>query len=154
MSLRAYSEINLHITWHVKDNSPILTDTIEAQTHRLLRGRVMSTPGALFHEVGGTDDHIHIVASLPPDELISGWIGKLKGASSHFINNEIANRKLLHWQVGYGVVVFGTAHIPWVVNYVRNQRKHHKDGTTIDRLERTEPDEPEDQQTGQGPPQE
>jgi REP element-mobilizing transposase RayT len=154
MSLRAYSEINLHITWHVKDNSPVLTEMIEAQTHRFLRGRVMSTPGAVFHEVSGTDDHIHLVASLPPDELISGWIGKLKGASSHFINNEIANRKLLHWQAGYGVVVFGTAHIPWVVNYVRNQRKHHKDGTTIDRLERTEPDEPKDAQTGQGPPQE
>jgi len=62
MSLRAYSEINLHITWHVKDNSPILTEMIEAQTHRFLRGRVMCTPGAAFHEVGGTDDHIHIVA--------------------------------------------------------------------------------------------
>jgi len=148
MSLRAYSEINLHITWHVKDNSPVLADMIEAQTHRFLRGRVMCTPGAAFHEVGGTDDHIHLVASLPPDELISGWIGKLKGASSHFINNEIANRKLLHWQAGYGVVVFGTNDLPWVVGYVRNQRKHHAEGTTFDRLERTEPEEP---QTGQGP---
>ena len=156
MSLRAYAEINLHITWHVKDDNPMLTDMIEAQTHRFLRDRVASTPGAIFHEVGGTDDHIHLVASLPPNELISGWIGKLKGASSHFINQEIANRKVLQWQAGYGVVVFGTKDLPWVVDYVRNQRKHHREGKTFDRLERTEADEAEgekgeDEQTGQGP---
>ena len=149
MSLRAYSEINLHITWHVKDNNPVLTDMIEAQTQRFIRGRAMSTPEVIFHEVGGTDDHVHLVASLPPNLLASEWIGKLKGASSHFINHEIANRQVLQWQAGYGVVVFGTRHLPWVVNYVRNQRRHHADGTTVDRLERTEPEDPE---TGEASP--
>ncbi|MBL7134408.1 MAG: IS200/IS605 family transposase [Phycisphaerae bacterium] len=148
MSLRAYSEINLHITWHVKDNNPVLTDMIEAQAQRFLRGRVMSTPEAVFHEVGGTDDHVHLVVSLPPNELISEWIGKLKGASSCFINHEIATRQVLQWQAGYGVVVFGTKDLPWVVGYVRNQRRHHAEGRVVDRLERTEPAEP---QTGQDP---
>ena len=37
MSLRAYSETDLHITWHVKDNHPILRDDIESQLHRFLR---------------------------------------------------------------------------------------------------------------------
>ena len=141
MSLCAYSEINLHITWHVKENSPVLTDMIEVQTHDFLRGRVFDTPGAVFHEVGGTDDHVHLVASIQPDTLISEWIGKLKGSCSHFINGKIANRKVLQWQVGYGVVVFGTDHLPWVVNYVREQRKRHAEGRTFARLERTEPED-------------
>jgi putative transposase len=156
MSLRAYSEINLHITWHVQDNNPVLTDSVEAQAHRFLRGQVFQTPGAFFHEVGGTDDHIHLVVSIQPTLLISEWIGKLKGACSHFINHEIVNRKVLEWQTGYGVVVFGTAHVEWVKTYVRNQRRHHAAGTTNERLERTEPvDEqpkPAQEPTGQGPP--
>ncbi len=41
MSLRAYSEINLHITWHVKDSLPLLTEAVEHQAHRFLRGRAM-----------------------------------------------------------------------------------------------------------------
>ena len=148
MSLRAYSEINFHVTWHVKDNNPVLTDMIEAQAHRFLRGRAMSTPGAVFHEVGGTDDHVHLVVSLPPNELISDWIGKLKGASSYFVNHEIANRQILQWQAGYGVVTFGTKDLPWVVDYVGNQRRRHAEGKAVDRLERTAPPE---EQTGQGP---
>jgi len=144
MSLRAYSEINLHIVWHVKHDDPVLRDEIELQLHRHLRGRVMRAPGVYFHEVGGTDDHTHLVVTIPPTLLISEWIGKLKGRSSHFINHEIANRKLLEWQGGYGVVSFGTKDLPWVVNYVRNQRKHHAERRTFERLERIDPPEDED----------
>ena len=37
MSLRAYGEINLHVTWHVKDSHSILRDDIELQLHRFIR---------------------------------------------------------------------------------------------------------------------
>jgi putative transposase len=141
MSLRAYSEINFHITWHTADNNPVLHDEIEVQLHRHMRGRVLQTPGVYFHEIGGTDDHVHLVVSTPPTLLISDWVGKLKGGSSHFINHEIANRKILGWQSGYGVVTFGTGHLPWVRKYVRDQRKRHANGQTFDRLEWTEPPE-------------
>ncbi len=39
MSLRAYSEINLHFTWHVKDNNPVIRDEIEMQLYRFLKGK-------------------------------------------------------------------------------------------------------------------
>ncbi len=141
MSRRAYSEINLHITWHVKDDAPVLRDDIEVQFRRYLRGRVREDSEARCHEVGGTDDHVHVVVTVPPTLPISEWVGRLKGASSHHINNVVANRKVLEWQAGYGVVSFGTRDLPWVVDYVRNQREHHAHGGTHDRLERTEPDE-------------
>jgi putative transposase len=95
MSNRAYSEINFHINWHVLDNNPVLTDFVEGQTQRYIRGQCFKTPGVFFHEIGGTDDHVHLVVSTPPTLLISEWIGKLKGGCSHFINHEIANQKIL-----------------------------------------------------------
>ena len=144
MSLRAYSEINLHITWHVKDNNPILTDHVEAQTHRYLRGQTVGTRGVFFHEIGGTDDHVHLVVSVSPALPISEWIVRLKGGSSLFVNSEIVNRKVLDWQGGYGVVSFGTKDLPWVLEYVRNQRRRHAAGETFERLERTDPPDESD----------
>ena len=143
MSRRAYSEINLHLTWHVKDNLPVLRDEIEVQLHRYLRDRAMQQRDLVWHEVGGTEDHIHLVVTVPPTTLISEWVGQMKGASSHHINNVIANRKVLEWQAGYGVVSFGTKDLPWVVNYVRCQREHHAKGKVHERLERVEGDEEE-----------
>ena len=141
MSLRAYSEINLHITWHVKDNNPILLDDIESQLHRFIRDRAVDTDGVYCHETGGTDDHVHLVVTVCPTVAISEWIGTLKGSSSYFINHKIANRKVLAWQSGYGVVSFGTRDLPWVLDYVRNQRDHHAAGKTSARLERIDPPE-------------
>jgi hypothetical protein len=69
------------------------------------------------------------------------WIGRLKGGSSFYINHEIVNRKLLDWHEGYGVVSFGTRDLPWVIDYVKNQREHHAKGKTYDRLERITSDD-------------
>jgi putative transposase len=73
--------------------------------------------------------------TIPPTLLISDWIGKIKGASSHYLNHELVNRKVMDWQTGYGVVSFGTKDLEWVVNYIRNQKEHHKKGSTVERLE-------------------
>ncbi len=147
MSLRAYSEINLHFIWRVKDDSPVLRDEIEIQLHRFIRSKVMEAE-VYFHEIGGTDDHIHLVVSPPPTLQLSEWIGKLKGASSHFINHRIANGKLLAWQGGYGVVSFGSKDLPWVLKYVRHQREHHADNVVQDRLERINPTEDKPAEAG------
>jgi putative transposase len=130
-----YSEINLHITWHTKHNVPVLSDLIADRLYRYMHRRIV-TAGAIVHAIGGIEDHIHAAVTIPPTLPISEWVGDLKGASAHYINREIANRKLLAWQNGYGVVTFGTRDLEWVIQYVRNQKEHHARGTTRARLER------------------
>ena len=135
MSTAAYSEINLHITWHTKNSLPLINERVEKRLYQYLTHKIIETTGTHLHAIGGVEDHIHIAASVPPELLISEWIGKLKGSSSHYINKEIAP-KALEWQRGYGVVSFGTKDLPWVTEYVLKQREHHKRGTITERLER------------------
>ena len=145
MSTRAYSEINLHFVWHVKGSVPTISETIEPRLYRHIRSYALQAKDLIFHEIGGTENHVHIAVTIPPTLLISDWIGKLKGASSHYVNHELANRKLLEWQVGYGVISFGTKDLEWVLNYIRNQKEHHRKGTTVKRLERITHDEKEEE---------
>lgn len=142
MPRNVYAEINLHLTWHTKQNAPALTAEIEGRLHHFLQHRVLETPGVRFHEIGGMPDHVHLVVSVPPTLLVSEWVGKLKGASAHYINHEVAGRKLLEWQTGYGVVSFGTRDLAWVVRYVQNQKQHHARGNAPARLERIEAEPP------------
>lgn len=141
MSLRAYSEINLHFVWHVKSSLPIVTAEIEPRLQRYIRSYALQSKGLIFQEIGGTETHVHIAVTVPPTLLISEWIGKVKGSSSHYVNHELVNRKVLDWQTGYGVVSFGTKDLEWVIRYIRNQKEHHKKGTTIERLEKITHDE-------------
>jgi putative transposase len=138
MPRNVYSEIHLHLTWHTKNSDPVLTDVVEHRTHQYLTNRAVQTPGVFVHEINGTADHVHLAVSVPPTVLVSEWIGALKGASSYHINHEICNRKVLFWQDGYGVVSFVTKDLPWVAAYVRNQKTHHAEGKTFDRMERVD----------------
>jgi putative transposase len=132
-----YSEINLHLTWHTKDSLPLLTEQLEPLVHRYVRQKVINEPGAFVHEIGGTETHVHIAATVPPTLLISEFVGRLKGASSHEVNEQAGfPGRLLQWQAGYGVVSFGTGDLDWVKEYIRNQREHHSHGPVFDRLER------------------
>ena len=137
MSRTYYSEINLHITWHCKESAPLLTPQVEPVAHRIIRQRIATTPDVFVHEIGGTETHIHIAVTVPPNLTISEFVGQVKGASSHDVNQQFTTRgKVLQWQAGYGVVSFGTKDLPWVKDYIRNQREHHATGKTNDRLER------------------
>jgi putative transposase len=142
MSRNFYSEINLHIVWHTKNSLPLLTPQVESLAHRFIKKRVIETPGTFVHEIGGIETHVHIAVTVPPTLLVSEFIGKLKGGSSHDVNQAMGQqRKEIEWQTGYGVVSFGTRDLPWVVEYVRNQREHHARGTVHERLERIDQEE-------------
>ena len=137
MSRRYYSEINLHITWHTKDSAASLTPELETIAHRDVRQRVFDTPGVIFHEIGGTETHVHLAVSIPPTLTISDWIGQLKGGSPHAVNGHVSGRaERFAWQEGYGVVSFATRNLPGIVAYVQNQKEHHARQTTREALER------------------
>jgi putative transposase len=144
MGRNYYSEIHLHFVWHTKLSLPLLTPPVEAAARRFLRQKTVNTPGAYVHEIGGTENHIHMAVTITPTIAIAEFIGQLKGSSSHDVNQELGRgSKLLEWQAGYGVVSFGTKDLEWVIAYIRNQREHHAKGTVHERLERIEPEAPE-----------
>ena len=133
-----YSELHFHITWHAKGNAPLIQPELERPLYTFLRDCAQRTQDVVVHAVGGTEDHVHLAVTIPPTLLVSEWIGKLKGASAHYINHRVANHKALAWQSGYGVVSFGTKYLPWVVDYVKHQKQHHAKGRVTARLERIE----------------
>ncbi|MBX3404443.1 MAG: IS200/IS605 family transposase [Phycisphaeraceae bacterium] len=136
MPRNVYWELHYHFVWRTKDNSPMLAPAVEQLTHKFLVHRALQTPEAIVHAVGGIEDHVHMAVSLPPTVQLAEWVGDLKGATSHHINHGPSGPGALAWQTGYGVVSFGKRDLPWVVEYVRNQREHHAAGRVQDRLER------------------
>ncbi|MBM4076089.1 MAG: IS200/IS605 family transposase [Planctomycetes bacterium] len=142
MSSHVFHEIYLHINWHTKDNSPLIVPRLESLIHGFLTQRCQQSKGVYIHGIGGTENHVHIAVNIEPHVTISDLVGELKGASSHEVN-QLQRMKALEWQRGYGVVSFGRKQLPWVLDYIANQKEHHAKGRVFDRLERIEFDETE-----------
>jgi len=134
MSNRSYAEINLHMTWHTKENFPFISSQLEPELYGFIKNRVVNDRQAYFHAIGGIADHLHLAASFYPPFEIDAWLGQMKGASSHEFG------KALEWQIGYGVVSFGTRDLEWVKSYIQNQKERHRNGRISPRLEKFRPD--------------
>jgi putative transposase len=89
MSKNYYSEINLHLTWHTKLSTPLLTGDIESMTWAALRAKAVDLGDIVVHEINGTETHVHLAVSIEPTILISDLVGALKGYSSHDVNRRM-----------------------------------------------------------------
>ena len=114
----------------------LIKPAMRRRIHEIIRKRAVEADGLWFHGIGGTSNHVHMVVDIPPTVLISTWIGKVKGASSHDINVLPDYGGGFEWQTGYGVVAFGKKDLDWVLRYVADQKRHHDENTWEERLER------------------
>lgn len=82
------------------------------------------------------EEHVHVVASIPPRLAVASFVGQLKGASSHWINHELIANDWFEWQEGYGVLSFGKQALPRVVDYVVKQKERHRERRLFPIMER------------------
>ena len=138
MSRDVYHEMFMHFIWHIKAGLTPMSEEMQQDVYKTVRRRALEPGGLYVHEIGGTENHVHMVVRVRPTLLISEWIGRVKGGSAHDINEMDRWRKRLQWQTGYGIVCFGESNLVWVKRYVQSQKEHHANGTAVDRLERTD----------------
>jgi REP element-mobilizing transposase RayT len=75
--------------------------------------------------IGGTEDHAHLLLSLPPPLSISTSMREIKSGSSRWMH-ENASLPQFGWQEGYGAFSIGQAQIDTTVAYIANQNEHHR----------------------------
>ena len=127
--------------WGTKNRIPVIKAEFELDLHNVIAAKA-SELGALVYAVGGTDNHIHLAASVPPRIALYDFIGQVKGSSSHFATHGLRLNDSFAWQAQYGVVSFDGKQLDRVIQYVKNQRQHHQDRTAIPILERVVADNP------------
>jgi REP element-mobilizing transposase RayT len=125
-----------HLVWATHERHPFIIARIEPVLYDYI-ARKSHALGSIVHAVGGIEDHIHLVVSIPPRLAIAEFIGQVKGSSAHHLNRQ--NPPLsatFGWQGGYGVFSLGKKQLEPVIDYVRNQKIHHQQETTIPAMER------------------
>ena len=134
-----YWRLFYHITWATKSRDPLIDAEFETSLHNVIVAKATDL-GAFVYAVGGTEDHIHLVASVPPATALAKFVAQVKGSSSHFVNHGLSTPYHFSWQAGYGILSFGGKQLDMVVKYVKNQRQHHHESTIISFLERAQAD--------------
>ena len=118
-----------HFVWSTKERKPLIKLNIEPQLYHYIIGKADAL-NCITHAINGTKNHIHLVVSIPPTLAISDFVKKIKGSSSHYLNNVLSLKEnKFAWQAGYGVFSLGQTQLEQAIAYVVDQKQHHSKGT-------------------------
>ena len=127
----SYTKLFYHITFHTGGNRCCLTEDVCSDLYPYVGGIVRRLSGKLV-EIGGTRDHVHLLAILPASLALSDAVREIKSVSSRWLKQ----RSPFQWQTGYGGFTVSQSGVREVQDYILNQEEHHKGMTAIEELEK------------------
>ena len=74
--------------------------------------------------VGGTENHVHLLLSLPATIPLAKAMQLLKGGSSKWMNDTGDGN--FAWQEGYGAFTVGISQQATTTSYINSQAEHHR----------------------------
>ena len=79
--------------------------------------------------IGGTADHVHLLASLPASMCVEEFLQSIKDVASTAVHRTFGSSiTAFRWQAGYGVYTVSPCHRSIVRDYVNAQRERHASG--------------------------
>ena len=87
---------------------------------------ILRNLGATVLQIGGADEHVHVLFRMPKNIALMNLIQQLKGSSSRFLKTEGTKHRAFSWQAGYCAISVSPRAVENVIRYIANQEKHHR----------------------------
>ena len=120
-----YASLFYHVVFSTKNRVAFLVPEIEQRDWSFIGGVARSNSMTAV-QVGGVEDHIHALVMAPAKLSPSQIAQCLKVNSSRWIHEEFTRLRGFAWQDGYCAFTVIKRDVPEVIQYIRNQREHHR----------------------------
>ena len=130
---QSLSAVYIHLVFSTKNRRPFLRDgATRSELHAYLGG-VSKTLECPPIQIGGIEDHVHVLARLGRTITQADWVKELKRVSNMWLK-ERGDFAEFEWQGGYAVFSVSQSNLDAVTEYVREQEKHHANMSFQDEL--------------------
>jgi len=120
---QSLSAVYIHLVFSTKEHRPFLRDApIREASHALLgsiSGRLDCPPII----VGGTKDHVHLLARFARTITQAEWVKEVKRVLNVALNEQ---GHFIEWQGGYASFSVSPSNLEKVKNYIAEQEAHHR----------------------------
>ena len=119
------TRILVHITFSTKQRAAQIPPAIEPDLYAYIGGicRRMESP---LLAMGGTADHVHMLASLGKTMALCDLMLNVKRDSSKWMRDKEGTHADFGWQDGYFGFSIGESGVVGLRAYIANQKEHHK----------------------------
>ncbi len=123
---QSLSRLLIHIIFSTKGRFRFFTDSeIQKRMHAYLAG-VFNEQDSPAVEVGGSEDHVHVLCVLSRKHAISDVIKNAKANSSSWAKSLGGRCTKFSWQSGYGAFSISESQVEILRKYIQTQAEHHR----------------------------
>ena len=115
--------LKYHIVFNIKHRLPWITADLEAELYAFIGGIIRNKSGQMI-EIGGIEDHVHVLAGFHQSRSVAGMVAAIKSNSSRF-GKELSGNPAFGWQAGYAAFTVSASQVPKVELYIQRQKEHH-----------------------------
>ena len=119
-----YSQIYIQVVFAVQGRQNLLRPQHKEELHKYMTGIVREREQKLL-AVHCMPDHTHILIGLKPSIALSDLVRDVKNGSTNFINRKGWVLGRFCWQEGFGAFSYGHSQLTGIINYIRDQQRHH-----------------------------
>lgn len=120
-----FRQIFYQIVFSTKDRVPAITEKYETDLYKYIWG-VIKNKKCTLYRINGMPDHLHIFSDLHPTVCLSDFVKDIKIASNLWMKESGKFPDFEAWQSGYGAFTYSIREKEMIMNYIRNQKSHHK----------------------------
>lgn len=117
----SFYQVWLHAIFTTKDRKPLLTSALEDVLFPFLYNE-FSEMGCQLKIVNGLTDHIHCLFMIDGKTACANILKQVKGASSHYINQQEIIKEKFTWEKGYAIYSVSNSMVPAVYKYIKKQK--------------------------------
>jgi putative transposase len=119
----SYVSSHFHVVFGTKHRERAISEALQPKLWAYMAG-IVKNHGMHALAIGGMEDHVHALLSLPGTMSIAKATQVLKANSSRWMNE--SRRTRFEWQEGYFACSVSRSQVSRVIRYIGNQREHHK----------------------------
>lgn len=131
--MHSFTSCYLHVVFSTKERRRLITSELQQRLWPYLGGVARENKMKALC-VGGVEDHVHVLLTIPSTISISKAVQLLKGNSSKWIHETFPAQREFSWQEGYGAFSIGISGVDDTIKYIRSQPEHHRTRTFKDEL--------------------
>ena len=124
----SYVSSYFHCVFSTKDRRPLITPQLRERLWPFMGGIARQNDLKAI-EIGGVEDHVHVLLSLHASMPISKAMQLIKGGSSKWVHETFPEQRLFGWQEKYGAFSVSVSQLDAVIEYIKGQPEHHRKAT-------------------------
>ena len=114
-----------HCVFSTKDRRPVITAALQERLWPYLGGIARENKMTAV-EIGGVEDHVHILLALPSSMSVAKALQLIKGGSSKWVHDTFPDQRLFGWQSKYGSFSVSVSQLDRIIAYIKGQPEHHR----------------------------